>query len=220
MKKKILILGASHFQLPAIKYAKDSGYYVITADYLPNNPGHKLADECHNISTTDKDKILILAKSLKIDGIVAYASDPSALTAAYVSGLLNLPGNDFKTIKVLTNKDLFRKFLKTNGYNVPNFKVFNSFERILVDDLRFPLIVKPVDSSGSKGISKIYRNNVMKEAIEKALTYSRAGKVIIEEIIDMKFNQIHGNGFIAEKEITFIELGDHFFGNSECLTPI
>ena len=80
--KKLLILGGTYFQIPAIKYAKSRGYYVITCDYLPENPGHKFSDEYYNISTTDKDAVLELSKSLNIDGILCFASDPAALTAA------------------------------------------------------------------------------------------------------------------------------------------
>ena len=71
--KKLLILGGTYFQIPAIEYAKSRGYYVITCDYLPNNPGHKLANEYHNVSTTDKEAVLTLAKSLNIDGILCFA---------------------------------------------------------------------------------------------------------------------------------------------------
>jgi len=72
--KKILMLGGSHFQIPAIKYARKSGYYVITADYLPQNPGHKFSHEYHNISTIDKEAVLQLAQTLNIDGIVCFRS--------------------------------------------------------------------------------------------------------------------------------------------------
>ena len=87
--KKILMLGGSMQQIPAIKRAKELGFYVITCDYLPNNPGHKFADEWYNVSTTDLDGVLTLAKNLDIDGVVAYASDPAAPTAAYVSEKMN-----------------------------------------------------------------------------------------------------------------------------------
>ena len=77
-RKRILFLGAAPSQIPPIEYAKSQGHYVITCDYLPENPGHKLADESHNVSTTDIEGVLALAEKLKIDGIVAYASDPAA----------------------------------------------------------------------------------------------------------------------------------------------
>jgi len=77
-QKRILFLGASHFQIPPIKYAKQQGHYVITCDYLPENPGHQFADEYHNVSTTDKEAVLKLSEDLGVDGIVAYASDPAS----------------------------------------------------------------------------------------------------------------------------------------------
>ena len=83
--KKLLMLGGSMQQIPAIRRAKEMGHYVITCDYLPDNPGHKYSDEFYNESTTDLEGVLAVAEQLKIDGIVAYASDPAAPTAAYLS---------------------------------------------------------------------------------------------------------------------------------------
>ena len=97
--KKILMLGGTMQQIPIIKLAKEMGLYVITCDYAPENPGHKYADEYHNVSTTDVDGVLELAKELKIDGIVAYASDPAAPTAAYVAEKLGLPGNPYESVQ-------------------------------------------------------------------------------------------------------------------------
>ena len=107
--KKVLLLGGSHFQVPSVKCAKRLGYYTITCDYLPDNPGHKYADEYYNVSTTDKEAVLKLAKDLQIDGIVCYASDPAAPTAAYVAEQMGLPGQPYKSVEILANKDLFRK---------------------------------------------------------------------------------------------------------------
>jgi len=82
--KKLLILGAMEMHVPLIKRAKELGYYVISCDYIPENPGHKLADEAYFDSTTDLNAVLNLATELKIDGIMTYNSDPAAPTAAYV----------------------------------------------------------------------------------------------------------------------------------------
>ena len=109
------MLGGSHFQIPAIKYARDAGYHIITADYLPNNPGHKFSHEYHNISTIDEKAVLTLAKKLDIDGVISYASDPGAPTAAYVAEKLSLPGNPYESVKILQRKDLFRKFTINNS---------------------------------------------------------------------------------------------------------
>ena len=89
------MLGGSNFQVPSIITAKNEGHYVITCDYLPENPGHKYSDEYHNVSTTNFDAVLQLAEKLNIDGIVAYASDPAAPTAAYVAEKLGLKFGQF-----------------------------------------------------------------------------------------------------------------------------
>lgn len=150
--KKLLMLGGSLYQTYAIKEAKRLGYYVISCDYLPSNPGHRYSDEYHNVSTTDKEAVLQLAKSLNVDGIVAYASDPAAPTAAYVCEQLGLPTSPFKSVEILSNKDLFRDFLQNNGFNCPKAMGFTSYEEALahIDEFRLPVMVKPVDSSGSK----------------------------------------------------------------------
>src|SRR5690349_13901487 len=117
--KKLLILGGADIQVSAIKKAKEMGHFVITADYLPNNPGHAYSDEYYNVSTTDKESILELSKNLGIDGILAYASDPAAPTAAFVAEKLNLPTNPFEVVQIMSRKDLFRKFLHANGFKTP-----------------------------------------------------------------------------------------------------
>ena len=89
------MLGGSLYQVYAIKEAVKMGYYVITCDYLPNNPGHQYAHEYYNVSTTDKEAIYELAKRLQVDGVVAYASDPAAPTAAYVCEKLGLPTSPY-----------------------------------------------------------------------------------------------------------------------------
>ena len=147
--KKILFLGASPFQIPPIKYAKKQGHFVITCDYLPTNPGHQFADKYINISTTDIDAVLKIAKEEKIDGIVAYASDPAAPTQAYVANELGLPGNPYESVKILARKDLFRKFLVENNFVTPRSRSFYSISDAIswIDEITFPCIVKPVDSS-------------------------------------------------------------------------
>ena len=113
--KKVLMLGGSLYQVYAIKEAVRLGYYVISCDYLPNNPGHRYAHEYYDVSTTDKNAVLELAKRLQVDGIVAYASDPAAPTAAYVCEKLGLPTSPYRSVEILSKKDLFRRFLADNS---------------------------------------------------------------------------------------------------------
>jgi biotin carboxylase len=211
--KKILMLGGSMQQIPAIVAAKEKGLYTITCDYLPENPGHKYSDEFHNVSTTDKEAVLELARELKIDGIVAYASDPAAPTAAYVSEKMGLPGNPYKSVEILTQKDLFRDFLQQNGFNTPKACGYTTYEQALadIDGFKFPVMVKPVDSSGSKGVVKITDKSELKAAVEEALSYSRAKRIVVEEFIQKKGYQISGDGFSVDGKLVFTSYGNELY---------
>lgn len=216
--KKILMLGGSMQQIPAIKKAKEMGYYVITCDYLENNPGHKFADEYYNVSTTDKYEVLKLAKKLNIDGIVCYASDPSSPTQAYVAEKMGLHGNPYKSVNILANKDLFRNFLKINNFATPYAKGYSEIEEAIrdLDNFKMPIIIKPVDSSGSKGISKITDKKNIKEKINLALQYSRSKRFIIEEFVEQQGYQIAGDGFSVNGKLVFRLYGnDHFNKNTK-----
>ena len=112
MKLKIIFLGGSNFQSFAYLKAKKMGHETICIDYLKNSPGHKLANYSFVENSTDKNKVLNIAKKLNVSAIIPYASDPSAFTANLVSKKLKLKHNNLKSIKILTNKYLFRKFQK------------------------------------------------------------------------------------------------------------
>lgn len=214
--KKILLLGGAMQQIPSILKAKELGLYTITCDYLPSNPGHKLADEYHNVSTTDLEGVLALARELKIDGIVAYASDPAAPTAAYVAEKMGLPGNPYQSVKLLTEKDLFRAFLQEHGFNCPKAKGYKTYEAAYteIDQFTFPVMVKPVDSSGSKGVVKIYGKDELKPAVEEALSYSRNKRFIVEEFIVKKGYQVSGDGFSVNGKLVFTSYGNELYSSA------
>jgi len=205
MQKRILFLGASQFQIPPIKYAKEQGHYVITCDYLPENPGHAFGDEYHNVSTTDQEAVLALAEELNIDGIVAYASDPAAPTQAYVGNKLGLPSNPYESVNILARKDYFRDFLQKHDFLVPQSKSFYLLEEAKgwFESIEKPVIVKPVDSSGSKGVSKIETIENLEEAFNYALEFSREKKVAIEEFFVRDGYQVAGDGFVVDGQLTF-----------------
>ena len=207
------MLGGSLYQTYAIKAAVEMGYYVITCDYLPENPGHKFAHEYYNVSTTDKDAVLKLAEQLKVDGIVAYASDPAAPTAAFVAEKLGLPTSPYKSVEILSKKHLFRKYLAENGFNVPKTKSYTRFEDAEndIDNFRLPVMVKPVDSSGSKGINKLTDKNQLKAFVEDALSYSRDKIFLIEEFIVKNGPQISGDAFSVDGKLVFHCLGNEFY---------
>ena len=211
--KKILLLGGAMQQIPSILMAKKLGYYTITCDYLPENPGHKFADEYHNVSTTDLNAVLELSQKLNIDGIVAYASDPAAPTAAYVAEKMGLVGNPYESVKLLTQKDLFREFLATHGFATPQAGGYNNYEEAEADieRFKFPVMVKPVDSSGSKGVVKVYDKSELKVATEESLSYSRRKRFVIEEFIVKKGYQVSGDGFSVDGKLVFTSYGNELY---------
>lgn len=211
--KKILMLGGSNSQVPAIKRAKELGYYVISCDYLPDNPGHKFSDAYINISTTEKENVLKAALEHDIDGIIAYASDPSAESAAYVIDYMRLTGAGYLVTETLAEKDKFRNFQTKHGFHTPHYVSISSREELKEqkENILIPSIVKPVDASGSKGITKIYEKKQIEEAYLYANQFSRKGRVIFEEIIESPYYQLHGDGVVYNNELIFMELGDQRF---------
>lgn len=213
--KKILLLGGANTQIPSILTAKKMGYYTITCDYLPDNPGHKFADEYHNVSTTDKEAVLALAKELQIDGILAYATDVAAATAAYVSEAMGFPTSPYKSVDILTNKDKFRAFLEENGFCTPRARGYSSVEEAKKDleNFKFPVMVKPVDSAGSKGVARMDDAGQLEELVENALQYSRCKRFIIEEYVEKYRYQIAGDGFSVDGKLVFRCFANEHFSN-------
>lgn len=207
--KKILLLGGSEQQIIAIQMAKQMGLYTILLDYLTDNPGQYYTDKFYLISTTDKEKVFEVAKKENINGILAYASDPAAPTAAYVAEKLQLSGNPYYSVENLCNKDKFRNFLKENNFSVP---VSNSFtwknkDEIFKIDIRYPAIIKPVDSSGSKGVTVIYSEADLSKAVMEAFSYSRSKKIIIEDFVEKKHPYLVGGDiFVINGEIVLYGL--------------
>jgi biotin carboxylase len=191
--------------------AKEMGLYVISCDYLPDNPGHQVSDEYHNVSTTDKEGVLELARTLDIDAIVTLSSDPAIPTVAYVASELGLSGPSLDAVTTLSEKDKFRALISDLGLNVPKSYAVTSTaipEEIMDSNSMF--VVKPVDSSGSKGITYSSTSTPeLSDAIEYALDASRAKRCIIEEYIDG--DQIHGDGYLEDGVLIYQYLGDHFF---------
>lgn len=213
--KKLLVLGGSRYIIPVIKAAHELGIYVITCDYLPHNEGHKYADEYHNVSIIDKEAVLDLARKLKIDGILSFATDPGVIVAAYVADKLNLPFPPYESVKILQNKDLFRNFLREHHFNVPYARGFQSREEYVkfIDEFRFPVIVKPVDSAGSKGVTRINENEKedLETAIDYALSYSHSQRYIIEEFIEKEGNSSDSDCFSIEDQLVCASFSCQYF---------
>ena len=186
-QKKLMLLGGIRYLLPVIKAAHEQGYYVITADYLPNNIAHKYSDEYVNVSIIDKEAVLKVAQENHIDGIMSFGVDPGVVAASYVQNKMGLPSfGPFESVEILQHKDKFRAFLTANGFNVPWAKGYSTEAEALSDEKTFsyPCIVKPTDSAGSKGVTRVDKPLELKEAVEYAFNHSISHRIIIEEFIE------------------------------------
>lgn len=222
--KKILLLGGSAQQVIAIETAKRLGYYTILCDYLTDNPGQYYADKFYLISTTDKEAIFKVAFDEAIDGVIAYASDPAAPTAAYVAEKMNLPTSPYKSVETLCNKDKFREFLYKNGFNAPQSGGYDNAVEAKKDIGRFhfPIIIKPVDSSGSKGATVLHCLDKLDAALNYAFSFSRSHRIIVEEFIEKKHPYLIGGDIFVEngKIILWGLLNCHRDNNVNPLVPV
>lgn len=182
--KKLLILGAGQMQVPIIALAKKLGYCTVVADYDPKAPGLKYADVVSTISTIDKEAVLKLAQEEKVDGLLT-TSDYPVRVVSYVGEKLGLPSMTQRVAQVCTNKYEQRQLFKESGVNTPFFIQCN-----LNSDLTglnaFPYIVKPVDSSASRGVEEVHNVSQLKEAVKFACEQSRTGNAIVESFIGGK----------------------------------
>lgn len=220
--KKILLLGGSAQQIVAIETAKRLGYHTILCDFLPDNPGQYVADKFYLVSTTDKEAVLKVALDENVDGVLAYASDPAAPTAAYVAEKLGLPGSPYESVEILCNKDKFRNFLSKNGFCTPKARGYTSIADASADIkagfFKLPVIVKPVDSSGSKGVGRIDSAKEADEKLNYAMSFSRGRRIIVEEFVEKLGYQIAGDGLSIDGKLVFRYFAnDHF--NPKCVNP-
>jgi len=216
MQKKLMLLGGIRYLLPAIEVAHKYGHKVITVDYLPNNIAHKYSDEYYNVSILDKEAVLKLAKELKIDGILSYAVDPGVVTAAYVAEQMGLPFScSYESACILQDKALFRQYLRDNGFNVPNARGYDQAEDALrdVDYYNWPVIVKPVDSAGSKGVSRVDNPKDLGTAIQYALSESHNGHFIIEDFLEKEGLSSGSESFFVDGELKYNAFYDQYFDN-------
>ncbi len=212
--KKLLILGGSRYIIPVIKVAHELGIYVITCDYLPDNIAHKYADKYCNVSIIDKDSVLQIAKENNIDGVISFACDPGVVTAAYVAECLNLPFQaSYNAARILQDKGLFRKFLEENNFNTPHAKSYSDINSPYndIDYFNWPVIVKPVDSAGSKGVTRVDSPDELNKAISVALENSHNGMFIIEDFLTFEGYHSSADPFVVDGKIKFITYSDQLF---------
>lgn len=186
MKKKVLLLCASHNDLGLIKALRKLGYYIIVTGNKSGLIGEKYADEYVQADYSDKAFILELARQQNIDAICQCCNDFGVYTAAYVAEQLGLPGYDsYETTITLHNKDKFKLFAKENGIQTPESRRFTSKKEALVylKKTEYPVIVKPTDASAGNGIQKLEKYEDAENAVEYAFSKSRQKTIVIEKYI-------------------------------------
>ena len=230
-QKKLMLLGGIRYLLPVIETAHKMGVHVITADYLPDNIAHKYSDEYVNVSIIDRETVLKIAQEKQIDGILSFGVDPGVVTAAYVAEKMGLPFPPLKSVEILQNKDKFRDFLAANGFNCPFHYSYERDESPVVGgDLRvprnlditktpfridFPVIVKPVDSAGSKGCSRVDRAEDLAAAVEYARSESHNGRIIVEQFLEKAYASSDTDSFSINDELVFCSFNcQHFDAKS------
>lgn len=214
MAKTLLLLGGTRFALPVIKSAHDLGVKVITCDYLPDNYAHAYSDGYVNASIVDNEAVLAVAESVKADGIMSFAADPGVVSAAFVAEKLGLPfQGSFEAVSILQDKERFRSFLRDNGFNCPSIHVFSSSSDAVEhsDEIEYPVIVKPVDSAGSKGCSRVDSPKELKKSVDYALEHSRDGRCIVEQFIEKQYESSGADAFLLDDTFSCVSYTSQLF---------
>lgn len=212
--KRILMLGGTPALIPVIRAAKKLGIYVITADYIPANEAHKYSDEYCNVSVVDQEAVLSKARSLRVDGILSFACDAGCITTAYVQEQLGLPSiGPYESVCILQHKDLFRQFLRENGFNTPRSWSFTSFDDAIVaaNEFHYPIIVKPTDSNGSKGVTRVDVYERLEDALRISYNYSKTGNILVEDFIEKKGHPSDSDCFSVSGKLVFTSFSSQRF---------
>lgn len=213
--KKLLMLSASVFEIPLIQAAQAQGYYVITTGNNANAPGHKVSDEYAAFDYSDYEGMVRLAEKLKINAISQGCSDNCALAAAYMGEKLGLRGHDtYENAQIIHRKDKFKKFVKEAGIKSPAAHYYESVEEALAQEVKGdnPLIVKPSDQAGGKGVSTVYDSDAYQKAVKNAFERSRDGRIVVEPFIEGTLHSL-STFIIDQRVVAYTTLNDYSYVN-------
>ena len=182
--KKIAIVGASYLQVPLIEKAKEKGLETHVFAWACGDVGETIADFFYPISIVEKKQILEKCKEIGINGICSIASDLAAITVNYVAEKMGLTGNPMTAVEVSTNKHLMRECFEKNGDPSPKSIQVETMKDLEGVSLTYPIIVKPVDRSGSRGITKLESSDGLEEAIECAKNQGFEKYALVEEFAE------------------------------------
>ena len=219
MDKNLAIIGASYLQLPLIEKAKEMGYTTHVFAWAANDVGEKVADFFYPISIIEKEQVLEKCREIGICGICSIASDVAMVTVNYVANEMGLVGNSPEATYKSTNKHAMRLAFEANGDPSPRSYLVDEKTDLSALNLDYPIIVKPTDRSGSRGICKLYSADELSEAVSHAIEESFEKKALIEEFAEgqeysVEFISYHGQHHFLQMthkyttgEPNFIETG-------------
>ena len=213
--KKLMIMGAGIYQVPLIKTAREMGIYTIAVSIPGKYPGFAYADEVLHINTVDAEAVLKAAKERQIDGICTAGTDVAVMTIGRVNDALGLSGISYNAAKSACDKVLMKQCYEEHGVRTARYRkvYFNENVEDKIAGLQYPLIIKIVDSSGSRGITRVDRPDQIQAAITNAQAYTRKDYYIVEEfIIGREFG---AQAFVMDGKVQFIlPHGDYIFMGS------
>lgn len=213
-RRTLLLLGGSRYAVPVIEAAHELGARVVTCDYLPGNYAHRFSDGYVNASVTDCEAVLAAARRVRADGIMSFATDPGVVAAAYAAERLGLPfQGPLSAVATLQNKVRFRALLRENGFACPWSRSFASVGEAegCAGELPYPVVVKPADSAGSKGVSRVDGPAGMGRAVEAALAESRSGSCIVEECVECAGCPSDSDCFCVDGSMTCVSFTEQRF---------
>lgn len=221
MKKKLAIIGASYLQRPLVVKAKEMGIETHIFAWEEGNVVKDVADYFYPVSILEKEEILSICANIKIDGITSIASDLAMHAVNYVAHTLGLVGNSLECTFLTTDKFAMREALSRGGVKCPKFRLYSESSKMEEGEFVFPVIVKPTDRSGSRGITKVCHQRDLEAAVYFALNNSISKRVIVEEFVlgseysieSVSKDGVHKILAITEKQTTgaphFVELEHH-----------
>ncbi len=203
-----MFVGAGPHQLKGIVRAKNMGLFVIASDGNSEAPGFGVADLPYVVNVKDKEANLKIARENAIDGVLSIASEVSIKTVAYISQVIGLPGINSEVAHKCTDKEQMRKAFHDAGLPGPESEVAFSLEELFykADKIGFPVVVKPADSAGSRGVNRVDNKNGLKRAFLGAMKYSGKQKILVEAFLDGVESSVEA--FVHDKDIHILTLSD------------
>jgi biotin carboxylase len=206
--RQLLVLTAGSYQIPVLQRARALGLRVVATDRDANAPGLALADVAEQVDVTDRDAVLALAQRHRVDGVIAEQSDVAVRTAAFVAQGLGLPGIGVETARRATDKHAMRDACRAADVPMPAYRAVGSPEVAFAAarEIGFPVVVKPVDSQASRGVTKVTGAEQLAAAFARAVAASSSGGVLVEELLVGTEGSVES--FVAAGAVTMLGFCD------------